>query len=133
MTNGYYDLKQCHSCGNSLEGCVCAKVCAYCGAVDYKWIEVENELPETGRMVLVYYKNSYDKIRRVTAFYARRFCFEATLEDECEIEYNEDDDNFYLMPGWYERIDNWAEYSSVFIHEGRVTHWMPLPEPPKKA
>ena len=26
MTNGYYDLKQCPDCGNSLDGCYCDKM-----------------------------------------------------------------------------------------------------------
>ena len=37
---------------------------------------------------------------------------------------------FYLPEGFYERINNWDEYSSIVISDS-VTHWMPMPEPPK--
>lgn len=47
--------------------------------------------------------------------------------EDCS-EYNEDEDEYYALEGWYERIHNWDEYSFVGI-EDKVIAWMPLPEP----
>ena len=49
--------------------------------------------------------------------------------DECAVEYSEEDDEYYLLEGWYEVIKNWDDYNSIVIDDF-VTHWMPLPEPP---
>ena len=94
-----------------------------------KWISVSNEMPEHGKPVLATYKNSHGKNRRVIAFYLGRWEEEADC-DECNDEYSERKDMYYLKEGWYEQIDNWGDYTSVTVHEGEVTHWMPLPECP---
>ena len=52
------------------------------------------------------------------------------FSDECECEYSEEDDEYYLCEGWYEVIKNLDDYNSVPV-EDFVTHWMPLPYPPK--
>lgn len=52
------------------------------------------------------------------------------IADDIATEYDEETDEFYLPEGFYERINNWDEYSSVVISDS-VTHWMPMPEPPK--
>ena len=57
-------------------------------------------------------------------------CIES--DDDSEIsEYDEATDCCYTPEGWYEKIDNWGDYSSVAVVEGEVTHWMPLPAPPQ--
>jgi len=91
------------------------------------WISVEKELP-TGNC-LAFYKNWAGNERIVRAFYARQYEIEQPPNAEYQ-EYNEITDEYYLPSGWHECIDNWEEYSSIFIHEGTVTHWMPLPEYP---
>ena len=50
--------------------------------------------------------------------------------DDCACVYDEETDEYYLLEGWYEIIKNWEDYSSVVIDDF-ITHWMPLPEPPK--
>ena len=45
--------------------------------------------------------------------------------------YDEESDTDYWPQGWYEQIDNWEELSSVMVHEGEVTCWVPLPEFPE--
>ncbi len=50
--------------------------------------------------------------------------------DELAVKYDEATDEYYLKEGFYERIFNWDEYSSVVISDF-VTHWMPLPELPE--
>lgn len=53
------------------------------------------------------------------------------FDDEISCEYDEETDEYYLKEGWYEVIRNWDEYGSAVIGDF-VTHWMPLPEPPKE-
>ena len=45
---------------------------------------------------------------------------------EC-LDYIDEEDEYFVKEGWYERICNWDDYGAVGI-EDFVTHWMPLPE-----
>ena len=102
-----------------------------------EWISVEDRLPESGvRCLLCCDVKRYDGTHRqyiCDGYHAERFkeeCYSA--DDECVTEYNEETDEYYLHEGWYECINNWDDYSSIAIDD-KVTHWMPLPEPPKKG
>lgn len=63
------------------------------------------------------------------ASYVHRYSIETTYDDweNCE-EYNEEKDMYYALPGWYERIHNWDDYSYCAI-EDRVVAWRELSEP----
>jgi len=93
-----------------------------------EWIPIEEKLPDTN--CLAFYKNALGKERIVKAFYAKQFEIDQSEDEDCQ-EYDENTDRYYLPEGWYECIDNWADYSCVAIIEGDITHWMPLPEFPK--
>lgn len=97
------------------------------------WISVDEHLPE--KQCLAVYVTPSGKQRMIRAKYVRQFQEEASGDemDQCETEYNEADDTNYLKAGWLECIDNWGEYSSCYVTEGVVTHWMPLPTPPAAA
>ena len=82
-----------------------------------------------GKPILVHYTNIYGHGRTVKAYYIERFTEEASSDSEND-EYNEADDTYYTLPGWYEMIDNWDDYTAVAINAD-PTNWMPLPEPPK--
>ncbi len=84
------------------------------------------ETAPKGNAVLIYYTNEFGNERIVKALYIERFTEEAEPASEND-EYNEADDTYYTLPGWYEMIDNWGDYSSVAIHHN-PSHWMPLPE-----
>lgn len=92
------------------------------------WISVDERLPE-GRYCLATYRDRAGKLRIIRAMYVRQFEIEAS-GDECESETNEENDREYIKAGWYELIDNWGDYSSVYVCEGPMTHWRPLPPLP---
>lgn len=94
-----------------------------------KWMPIETA--PKGKKIIVSYKNACGKDRTVFAKYIEKFTEESTCDTECETDYSEDDDTFYLKEGWVELIDNWDEFSSVYFDSANIpTHWMPLPLPP---
>lgn len=96
------------------------------------WIKVTEQLPEHGGKALVTYVSNYSgKPAVVVGIYYERFKEESFGDDDYN-EYNEEDDTHYICEGWYEQQRNWDDYASVYIHEGVVTHWAPLPETPKE-
>ena len=95
-----------------------------------RWRPV-SEKPEKDQIVIATYLNCYGKRRRVRAVYIRQYEEEAGEDDELCAEYCEERDEWYLKEGWYELIDNWADYSSVAIVEGVVDYWMPMPPAPE--
>jgi len=93
----------------------------------------EQEYPSDNRDVEVTCEfTRYDgkKIRYTChATYVHRYSIETTYDDweDCE-EYNEEKDTYYALPGWYERVHNWDDYSYCTI-EDRVVAWRELLEP----
>ena len=99
-----------------------------------QWVAVSERMPDAGRTVLAFYLNRLGKARRIRAVYIAEKTREANdydfSGDECGGCYDEDTDTYYWPAGWYERIDNWDEYSHVAVTEGAITHWMVMPEGP---
>lgn len=85
------------------------------------WISVDDRLPESGKHVLVVCEvrlfSGWKQHYVCEAFYAPTHTISVGYypdDSEC-YEYDEEDDNYYLLEGWYECIHNWDEYSSVVI------------------
>ena len=100
-----------------------------------KWISVKDKLPEPEQEVLVCVRSKISNYSYVCCamhvpenWYRQSsdFCWDF----ECCDEYDEEQDDYIVKQGWYESIHNWDDYSVVGI-EDIVTHWMPLPQPPK--
>ena len=100
-----------------------------------KWISVKDKLPEPEQEVLVCVRSKISNYSYVCcAMYVPEnwyrqssdFCWDF----ECCDEYDEEQDDYIVKQGWYESIHNWDDYSVVGI-EDIVTHWMPIPQPPK--
>ena len=101
-----------------------------------RWISVEERLPEAEKEVRVLCKASWNSKYRYQcqAFYEPKGMLREKSDYgwdyECCSEYSEEDDDYFVNPGWYERIHNWDDCSAAGIPD-EVTHWMPLPEPPE--
>ena len=101
-----------------------------------EWISVKDRMPENGVHVLLCcemhrYGGGIAGKYVCDGYYAEaNKIIAGGFPDDCNCEYSEEDDEYYLREGWYEVIKNWGDYNSVTV-EDSVTHWMPLPQPPK--
>ena len=94
------------------------------------WTPVTESLPAKGRKVLAFYTNSRGNGRTIRAEWVSPKTSESG--DDSDIgEYDEDTDCYYDPEGWYECMDNWDDYRLITVHEGEVSHWMPMPAPPE--
>ena len=106
------------------------------GVTVQEWISVKDRLPENGVHVLLCcemhrYGGEIAGKYICDGYYAEaNKIIAGGFPDDCDCEYSEEDDEYYLCEGWYEVIKNWDDYNSVTV-EDSVTHWMPLPRPPK--
>ena len=90
---------------------------------------VTDTMPDSGVTVLACYRNSLGDSRTVRAEWVgkhRRAARDLEDLDDSDTDYDELTDEYYWPEGWYEKIDNWGDFSSVRIVEGTVTHWVDL-------
>ena len=103
-----------------------------------EWISVEDRLPKDRKSVnvVVEHKREDGKIFRfvMTASHIGHHEIEAEEwpDYDGDMEYDEENDCFWIPENWYE--DNFMEDNMNYLicDEYRVTHWMPLPEPPEE-
>lgn len=95
-----------------------------------EWISVNDRLPEklTEVLALCEIRPQGNKYVCVAYYVPQKTtaCETGSYWDSDAMDYDEDADEYYVAEGWYERIRNWDEYSSIGIADF-VTHWMPLP------
>ena len=75
-----------------------------------KWIPVTERLPEVGKEVLIYAVGKDDDFSSVIAITDRMI--------------------FRLFPA-SDGVETWSSPWQYFMTNYEITHWMPLPEPPK--
>jgi hypothetical protein len=96
------------------------------------WISCSEKLPKTGQDVELccgYKIFSGEMVRYICiAFHVNQYEMKAdeNWDEGCD-EYREEDDEFYVSEGWYERIHNWDDYGSVKIYDEALA-WRELPE-----
>ena len=104
------------------------------GVTVQEWISVKDRLPENGVHVLLCCETHRYGGEIAGKYVCDGYYAEANkiiaggFPEECDCEYSEEDDEYYLREGWYEVIKNWDDYNSVAVKDF-VTHWMPLPQP----
>ena len=129
-------LKECKEAHSSFkEGCEALDLAISALERD-RWISVEERLPESGEHVLaccyVKWLGGGGRNYVCDAYYAKPKTLNVnSWADDIACEYDEETDEYYLLEGWYEVIKNWDDYDSISIGDF-VTHWMPLPLPPKE-
>lgn len=100
-----------------------------------EWVSVEERLPDAEKEVRLFCVTPNGYKYQCQGFYVppgmRRDDSDYSWDWECCDQYDEDSDDYFVNPGWYESSHNWDEYSAFGIAD-KVTHWMPLPEPPGK-
>ena len=94
------------------------------------WVSIDDEKPESGKHVLLCCEITSGKRYVCDGYYATSKSITSGYSGEWDCEYDEETDEYYLSEGCYEIIKNWDDCSSIAIKDF-VTHWKPLPEPPK--
>lgn len=94
-----------------------------------QWISVDEQMPETGKRVLVCFTNFYNRTWVTCADYiAPRSILESDYMDENysgSVDYDEEKDCYWTNTGFYEH--NYESEINYQISD-KVTHWMPLPQ-----
>lgn len=98
-----------------------------------EWVSVEEGLPDAEKEVRLFCITPNGYKYQCQGFYVppgmHRDDSDYSWDWECCDQYDEDSDDYFVNPGWYESGHNWDEYSAFGIAD-KVTYWMPLPEPP---
>lgn len=92
-----------------------------------EWQPIATIPPQTA--VLIHYKNRLGNSRIVKAKFIPQYTEETNGDTDGDDvgEYDEPNDRYTYVEGFWEMIDNWDDYSFVFISEHKPDAWMPLP------
>jgi hypothetical protein len=101
------------------------------------WIPVSERLPENNTKVQVtgVRYSEYTKKNIYVRFNAKYIGKHSIKVDDmwsyCEDytwnDYVEEEDEYYVKEGWYETIENWDDYTEVYVNDYKVIAWQPLP------
>lgn len=107
------------------------------GVVVQRWIPVNEKLPESQKPVLVVAEDKTFGYKRTlkAAHIAEHECSTEDYEwqeYEGETVYDETNDCFWIPECWYETnaVENNGNW--ILDYDYRITHWQPLPKPPKE-
>ena len=106
------------------------------GVTVQEWISVKDRLPDSERIVLVSALSKTFRHRHILMV-AHIGHHEFTTEEygwqeyEGETEYDEENDCFWIPECWYEVNSVEDNGNWIIDSDYDVTHWMPLPQPPK--
>ena len=89
------------------------------------WIPVGEQLPESGKPVLLDIGKKYP----IRAMWVSKFTLVATGDDTDWGEYSEDCDEYFCTEGWYEWNEHEETHWNVSVEP---LQWMPLHQPPKE-
>ena len=96
--------------------------------VSESWIDVNSQLPTPEEEVELFCQTKFGTYTCHGFYIPDNFSEEDSdfvWDFECMDSYDEENDCYYIAPGWYERIHNWDDYGAVGIND-KVTHWRPL-------
>lgn len=106
------------------------------------WIPVSERLPEGNIKVLVTgreyskYLKKYRYVRFIARYISKYLIKVCDMWTECDDDdmqdHNESDDEYYAKDGWYESVENWNDYTDLYVSDYEVIAWQPLPEPYKE-
>lgn len=85
-------------------------------------------LPQSEKQVLLTCISDNKRIYECKGYYLAKHSKEIGCADDLESDYDEETDRNYCPEGFYECIENWGDYSFVYIND-TVLAWQPLPTP----
>ena len=101
-----------------------------------EWISVKERLPECEKEVLIWCnRNDYRFVCPAIYEDGTMLTQDSTwnwYEIDCYGTYSEDNDDYFVPQGWWEN----RQFTPDDVYNNpvdcEVTHWMPMPEPPKE-
>ena len=104
------------------------------------WISAKDKLPENEQDVIICAKRrNYSDPNRFIRIVAKAFHTDGKHNtdhsaydwesDYLDMRYDEENDAYLIPEGWWESVE-YGEVSNAV--SDFVTHWMPMPEPPKE-
>lgn len=101
-----------------------------------EWINVKDRLPECEKEVLIWCnRNDYRFVCPAIYEDGTMLTQDSTwnwYEIDCYGTYSEDNDDYFVPQGWWEN----RQFTPDDVYNNpvdcEVTHWMPMPEPPKE-